>query len=86
MATASYPQPALGFKAKLITWSVRLFMAGWAIRNIVGLIATIPIFTAMIEAGGTLMAIWVGLCSLAGVALNIGLPWLAYRKLRSRFG
>jgi len=80
MAVRGYSQPARGFKGKALTCTARLFIAGWAIRNIAGLIATIPIFTAMIHAGGTPMAIWIAACSVAGVALNIGVPWLVYRR------
>jgi hypothetical protein len=64
--------------------AARLFILGWAVRNVIGLIAVVPIFAELIRQGGTLMAIWIGVCSLAGVALNIALPTLAYRKIRAR--
>jgi hypothetical protein len=36
----------------------------------------------MYAAGGTLMAIWVAVCSLAGIALSIVGPLFVGRKLK----
>lgn len=71
---------------RVVDWAARLFIVGWAVRNVIGLIAIVPIFAELIRQGGTLMAIWIGVCSLAGVALNIALPALAYRKIKARLG
>lgn len=69
---------------KLLDLAAKLFIVGWAIRNVIGVLAVIPVFTKMIEMGGTPMAIWLAFCSVAGIALNILLPTLAYRKLRAK--
>ena len=47
-----------------------------------GLILAGPVLYAMYAAGGTLMAIWVAICSLAGIALSIIGPLFVGRKLK----
>lgn len=47
-----------------------------------GLILAGPVLYAMYEAGGTAMAIWVGFCSLAGIALSVFAPLFLARKLK----
>jgi hypothetical protein len=47
-----------------------------------GLILAAPVLYAMYETGGTLMAIWVGTCSLAGIALSVIVPLFVAKKLR----
>jgi hypothetical protein len=47
-----------------------------------GFILALPILYGMYEAGGTLMAIWVGICSLAGIALSVCVPLFVARKFR----
>lgn len=51
-------------------------------NEIRGLILAVPVIYAMFQAGGTLMAIWLGFCALAGIALSIILPLFLARKLR----
>ena len=50
-----------------------------------GLVLAAPVLWAMWESGGTLMALWVGFCSLAGIALSVVVPLFAARKLKQRF-
>lgn len=53
-----------------------------------GLILTAPVFYGLYQAGGTLMAIWIAFCSLAGIALSVAVPLLAasrVKKLAARF-
>jgi hypothetical protein len=47
-----------------------------------GLILAGPVLYAMYQAGGTLMAIWLGFCSLAGIALSVVVPMIAAKRLR----
>ena len=49
-----------------------------------GLILAAPVLYAMYEAGGTLMAIWIGFCSLAGIAISVVAPLLVAKRLKSR--
>ena len=51
-------------------------------NEIRGLILAGPVLYAMYAAGGTLMAIWIGVCSLAGIALSIIGPLFLGRKLK----
>jgi hypothetical protein len=46
-----------------------------------GIVLAVPILYGMYQAGGTLMAVWLGLCSLGGVALSVIVPIFAERRL-----
>jgi hypothetical protein len=47
-----------------------------------GLVLAAPVLYGMYQAGGTLMAIWLGICSLAGIALTVVGPLFVARKLK----
>jgi len=47
-----------------------------------GLILAAPVFYGMYQAGGSLMAIWLGLCSLGGIALSVAVPMVAAKRLQ----
>jgi len=47
-----------------------------------GLILAGPVLYGMYQAGGTAMALWLGFCSLAGIALTVFGPLLVARKLK----
>ena len=47
-----------------------------------GLILAGPVLYGMYEAGGTAMALWLGFCSLAGIALTVFGPLFVARKLK----
>ena len=47
-----------------------------------GFVLAAPILYGMYQAGGTLMAIWLGICSLAGIALTVVGPLFVARKLK----
>ena len=51
-------------------------------NEIRGLILAGPVLYAMYEAGGTAMAIWMGFCSLAGIAISVFAPLFVARKLK----
>lgn len=53
-----------------------------AANEIRGLIMTAPVFFAMYQAGGTLVAIWLGFCSLAGIAISVLGPLFIAHKLK----
>lgn len=52
-----------------------------ALNEIRGLAMAAPVFYAMYEAGGSLMAIWLGVSSLLGIALSVVIPLWAARRL-----
>lgn len=47
------------------------------LNEVRGVVLAVPIFYGMYQAGGTLMAIWLGFCSLAGIALSVVVPIFA---------
>lgn len=47
-----------------------------------GLILAAPVLYGMYQAGGSLMALWLGFCSLAGIALSVIVPMIAATRLR----
>ncbi len=55
-----------------------------ALNEIRGLILAAPVFYAMYEAGGSLMAIWLGVSSLLGIALSVVIPMFALKKIEAR--
>ena len=51
-------------------------------NEIRGLILAGPVIYGMYEAGGTAMALWLGFCSLAGIALSVVAPLFVARKFK----
>ena len=47
-----------------------------------GLALAGPVLYGMYKAGGTGMALWVGFCSLAGIAISVVAPILLMKKLK----
>lgn len=60
----------------------RVGVAFLVLREIRGFVLAGPVLYGMYEAGGTLMAIWLGICSLAGIALSVMVPVFVARKLK----
>lgn len=52
------------------------------LNEVRGLILAAPVLYGIYQAGGSLTAIWIGICSLAGIALSVLLPLIAVRKLQ----
>ena len=47
-----------------------------------GIILAGPVLYGMYQAGGTAMAIWLAVCSLAGIALSVVGPLFLARKFK----
>ena len=47
-----------------------------------GVAVAAPVLYGMYEAGGTAMAVWLGICSLAGIALTVIAPLLVARRFK----
>jgi hypothetical protein len=47
-----------------------------------GFVLAAPVLYGMYLSGGTAMALWLGVCSLAGIALSVAVPLFVVRKLR----
>ena len=52
------------------------------VNEVRGFVLAAPILYGMYQAGGTLMAIWLGICSLTGIALTVVGPLFVARKLK----
>jgi hypothetical protein len=61
---------------------VKLGFAALVANEVRGLILAGPVLFGMYQAGGTAMAMWVGFCSLAGIALSVIGPLFVARKLK----
>ncbi|MBX7541930.1 hypothetical protein [Qipengyuania sphaerica] len=46
-----------------------------------GLVLAAPVLYGMWTSGGSIMAIWLGICALGGIALSVIVPIFAYKKL-----
>ncbi len=58
----------------------------FAANEIRGLILSAPVLYGLYLSGGTLMAVWIAFCSLAGIALSVAVPLFLAKKLHSRQG
>ena len=47
-----------------------------------GFILAAPVLYGMYLSGGTLMALWLGFCSLAGIFLSVVAPLFVARKFK----
>ena len=61
---------------------VKLGIAALVANEVRGFILAAPVLYGMYEAGGTAMALWLGVCSLAGIALSVAAPVFVARKLK----
>ena len=52
----------------------------FVLNEVRGIVLAVPVLYGMYQAGGTLMAIWLGICSLAGIALSVVVPIFAERR------
>jgi hypothetical protein len=66
----------------LVGLSVKAGLALLLANEVRGFALAAPVLYAMYEAGGTLMAIWLGVCSLAGIALSVLGPLFVARKFK----
>lgn len=53
-----------------------------AFNEIRGLFLAGPVIYAMYQSGGSAAAIWIGVCSLGGIALSVIVPLIAARKIQ----
>jgi hypothetical protein len=71
--------------ASLSTVAGLFVKAGLALllaNEVRGFALAAPVLYGMYEAGGTYMAIWLGFCSLAGIALSVVGPLFVARKFK----
>jgi len=56
--------------------------AAFVANEVRGLILAAPVLYGMYQTGGTMMALWIGFCSLAGIAMSVLVPLFAARRLQ----
>ena len=61
---------------------VKLGIVALVANEVRGFILAAPVLYGMYAAGGTAMAMWLGFCSLAGIALSVAGPLLVAKKLK----
>ena len=61
---------------------VKLGIFAFVANEIRGFVLAAPVLYGMYQAGGTMMALWLGFCSLAGIALSVVAPLFVARKLK----
>ena len=66
----------------LVGFLVKAGLALLLANEVRGFAIAAPVLYGMYEAGGTLMAIWLGVCSLAGIALSVVGPLFVARKFK----
>lgn len=59
---------------------VKLGIVALVANEIRGFVLAAPVLYGMYQAGGTLMALWVGFCSLAGIAISVVAPLFVAKK------
>jgi hypothetical protein len=67
---------------KIVRLLVKAGLAALVANEVRGIVLAGPVLWGMYEAGGTAMAIWLGFCSLAGIALSVFAPLMVARKLK----
>ena len=74
----------------IATTLLDFFAKGFALllvaNEIRGIILTAPVFYGLYQAGGTLLAIWMAICSLGGIALSVIVPLFAAKRLKKFAG
>jgi hypothetical protein len=69
--------------ATLSTLLAAFLKIGWValiFNEVRGVVLAVPVLYGMYQAGGSWMAIWIGFCSLMGIALSVVVPLFAARK------
>lgn len=74
----------LGSISTLVAGLLKIGAVVLVLNEVRGLVLAVPVLWGMYEAGGTLMAIWLGFSSLGGIALSVAIPAYAARKLSQR--
>ena len=61
---------------------VKLGIAALVANEVRGFVLAAPVLYGMYLSGGTMMALWLGFCSLAGIALSVAVPLFVARKFK----
>ena len=61
---------------------VKVGIVALVANEVRGFVLAAPVLYGMYLAGGTAMALWLGFCALAGIALSVAGPIFVARKLK----
>ena len=61
---------------------VKVGIVALVANEVRGFVLAAPVLYGMYAVGGTPTALWVGFCSLAGIALSVAAPVFVARKLK----
>ena len=70
--------------ATLVDLLLKSAIVAFVFNEVRGIILAGPVLYGMYQAGGTLMAIWLGICSLGGIALSVVVPLFVDKKFKIR--
>ncbi|WP_157812448.1 hypothetical protein [Novosphingobium kunmingense] len=70
--------------ATLVDLLLKSAIVAFVANEIRGIVLAGPVLYGMYQAGGTLMAIWLGVCSLGGIALSVIVPLFIDKKFKIR--
>ena len=70
--------------AALVDVLLKSAIAAFVLNEIRGIVLAGPVIYGMYQAGGTLMAIWLGVCSLGGIALSVIVPIFVEKRFKLR--
>lgn len=71
------PWVSSSFAGLLVKAGIVLLVA----NEVRGLVLAAPVLYAIYQSGGTLMAIWIGVCSLAGILFSVAGPLFIAKRL-----
>jgi hypothetical protein len=71
-----------GSLSALLSHCLRAGAVLFLFNEIRGFILAAPVLYAIYEEGGSLTALWIGFCSLGGIALSVAVPMIAAKRLR----
>jgi len=61
---------------------VKVGIVALVANEVRGFVLAAPVLYGIYAVGGTAMALWIGFCSLAGIALSVAAPVFIARKLK----
>lgn len=62
----------------------KLAAVAFILNEVRGIVIAVPVMYGLYQAGGTLMAIWLAVCSLAGIVLSVVVPIVVQRIWKRR--
>ncbi|WP_133305260.1 hypothetical protein [Tsuneonella suprasediminis] len=73
-----------GLLSTLLSSMLKFGVVALVLNEVRGVVLAVPVIYAIYQSGGTLMAIWIGFCSLAGIALSVIVPMIAMKQVQKR--